>query len=89
MALTAKEARRIRNAVERVANEKGVAQTWTKGEIDAAVEAIESRWDAAGTQSALSSDIETAAPGVFTVPQKKYLAAFWLIMRGAREKGAI
>lgn len=89
MALTRQEKRRIRNAVERIANDKGVSQTWSKPEIDAAVEAIESRWDAAGTQNAIASDMEAAAPGVFTNAQKKYLAAFWLIMRGERERELI
>jgi len=89
MALSKLEKRRIRNAVERVANDKNVPQTWSKPQIDAAVEAIESRWDTPGTQTALGNDMEAAAPGVFTNAQKKYLAAFWLIMRGERERKAI
>ena len=89
MALTPKEQRRIRNGIEKVANEKGVSQTWSKAEVHAAVQAVEDRWDAAGTQIALSTDIEAAAPGVFTNPQKKHLAAFWLIMRGERERGLL
>ena len=89
MALSNQERRKIRNAVERIANSKSVPITWEKPEINAAVEAIETRWDAPGTQSALSSDIETAASGVFTNAQKKHLAAFWLIMRGERERKLI
>ncbi len=41
MALTPLERRKIRNSVERTTNAKGVQQTWTKPQIDAAVEAIE------------------------------------------------
>lgn len=89
MDLTDQEKRRLRNAIEKVANDKGTSQTWSKSEINAAVQAIEDRWDAPVTQSALSSDIEGAAPGVFTNAQKKHLAAFWLIMRGERERGLI
>ena len=87
--MTAQEKRRIRNAVERVSNEKGVPQKWKKPEINAAIEAIEARWDAASTQSALASDMEAAAPGVFSNAEKGYLAAFWLIARGARERELI
>jgi len=89
MAFSSEELRRVRNAVEKVANDKGVPQTWSKPEINAAIQAIEDRWDAAGTQAALSADIEAAAPAVFTAAQKKYLAAFWLIGRGQRERGLI
>ncbi len=89
MALTPLERRKIRNSVERTTNAKGVQQTWTKPQIDAAVEAIEARWDATSTQNAIRSDIEAAAPGVFTRGQKKHLVAFWLILRGGRERGAL
>ena len=89
MALTPQERRRLRNAVEKVSNDKNVPQTWTKNEINAAVEAIEDRWDAVGTQIAIGNDMEAAAPGVFTNAQKRYLAAFWLILRGERERGLI
>ena len=89
MALTAQEETGIRNAIEKIAYEKGVPVTWVKSEINGAVGAIEDRWDAASTQTALSNDIEAAAPGVFSNAEKKYIAAVWLIMRGKREREAL
>lgn len=89
MALTTQEKVRVRRLVARVAAEKGVPVHWRKQEIGDALDAIDARWDAAGTQSALANDIEAAAPSVFSAAEKSYLLAFWLIARGAREREAI
>ena len=89
MALTPQEQRRVRNAVELISNRKGVSQHWSKTQINAAVESLDDRWDAVATQTVLSSGIEAAAPGVFTNPEKKYITAFWLILRGERERELI
>lgn len=87
--LTDAERTWLRNQVERAAVRKGVEPHWLKDQLEAAAQAIEDRWDAAGTQTAISNDIEGAAPGVFSAAEKKYVAAFWLIMRGRREEANI
>ena len=84
--LTEQERRWVRNRVEVIANQRNVPITWLKSQINAGIQAIEDRWEAPGTQTALSNDIEAAAPGVFTAAEKKYLAAFWLIQKGRREE---
>lgn len=87
--LTDREKVELRNAVERLARRKQVPVAWLKDQIGDAFQAIEDRWEAPGTQTALANDIEAAAPGVFSTAQKRYLAAIWLIHKGRREEASI
>ena len=89
MALTAAELVRVRQLVAQAATKRGVSVHWLKAQINAALNAVDARWDAPGTQTALSNDIEAAAPGVFSVAEKRFLLAFWLITRGNREEAAL
>ena len=56
-----------RNECER----SGIGINYTKAQVNAALQAVEDRLTSAGTKTALSADIETAAPGVFTAAQKR------------------
>ena len=68
-----------RNAVS-----DGIAETFTKPQANAALQAIEDWWVA--NQAALSSAIDVAvAPFAFTNLQKRTLAKMWL--RGRFERG--
>ena len=84
--LSAEERAALRRMVARLAEQKGVPVRWTKANIDAAMQAIENRWELAATKTAISNDIEAAAPGVFTVAQKRYLTTFWLLQKAGREE---
>ena len=86
MPLTAIDKTEVRQRIARIATRKGVAVHWLKSQINAAMDAIDARWDAVGTQSAVNLDIETAAPGVFTTAEKRFLRTAWLIHRGNQEE---
>lgn len=51
----------------------GRTSTWNKPQVNAAIQAIEDRLQA--SKSILNSDIESAAPGIFTVAQKRIIFA--------------
>lgn len=51
----------------------GYTTTATKTQMNEALQALETRLT--GAKTALNSDIENAAPGVFSVPDKKLLVA--------------
>ena len=59
-------------------------QTWTKAQVNAALQALEDRLRLAGTQTTLSNDIEAAAPGIFTIQQKQTLFGVWCYTAAAR-----
>lgn len=59
-------------------------QSWTKAQANAALQAIEDRLRLAATQTALSADIELAAPGVFSGPQKQLLFGVWCYTAAVR-----
>ena len=84
--LTSTELAAVRRRVAAKANEKGVPIHWVKGQINAALQAIEDRWEAASTKTATSNDIEAAAPGVFNVAEKKFLVGYWLEDKARREE---
>ena len=46
----------------------GAHPTWTKPQVSAALDAITARLDSA--KGVINTEIEAAAPGAFTVPQK-------------------
>lgn len=50
--------------------------THTKTQVNAAFQAIEDRFEA--VRASFGTAIETAAPGVFSGPQKIALVKFWL-----------
>lgn len=52
-------------------------QHWSKAEVNAGLQAIEDRLRAAGTQNAISNDIEAVVPGVFDGEQKRLLMGTW------------
>ena len=69
------------------ANDKE-ASSWTKAQIYAAFQAVETRLEASATQTAISGDIETAAPGVFSAPQKRLIFLIVCLLK-ARQVGLI
>lgn len=79
--LTARELAAIRRKLA----QQFVPVTWTKPEINAAVQAVEDRLVA--SKSVIAGDIETAAPGLFNGPQKKAIAAY-AVLRYASGEGA-
>jgi hypothetical protein len=60
--------------------------TWNSTIIDAALQAVEDYFEATA-KAGLNSAIETAAPGVFTGPQKKLLIAYFIMQKASREGG--
>jgi len=56
--------------------------TWTKPQVNAALQAIEDWWEA--NRASLGTAIEAAAPGKFTVAQKKALGKYWLWQKYGR-----
>ncbi len=87
--LTDDELSELRQWVERLADEKNAAIVWDRPQIDAAMQAIEDRLEQASTKTALSNDIEAAAPGVFTNTHKNYLLALFYIQKGRRARAAL
>lgn len=79
--LTPEELRVIRNAIEKRVNGFGV--NYTKAQINAAAQAIEDRLQ--NSKTVLNNDIESAAPGVFNVPQKKLILAYVALRFAAGE----
>lgn len=57
--------------------------TWTKPQVNAALQAIEDRFEA--VRASFGVAIETAAPGVFSPAQKVRLVKFWLRQKFGRE----
>lgn len=45
--------------------------TWTKAQVNAAVQAVVDLLQSPSSRSAVSSEIETAAPGVFNATEKQ------------------
>jgi len=60
-------------------------QTWTKPQLNAALQAVEDQMASPGTRSAIGNAIEAAAPGVFTVPMKETVFAVWCITYARRQ----
>ena len=58
--------------------------TWTKAQVNAALQAIEDRLRLAATQTTIANDIEAAAPGVFSAAQKSRLFGVWCFSAAAR-----
>ena len=69
----------------RIINNNTAEQSWTKPQIRAAFQAIEDRVLAPGTKQAIANDIEAAAPGVFTGPQKELLFMAWTTIYARRQ----
>jgi len=74
--LTAEDLRRVRNGMEK---EFPGAVVWSKSEINAAAQAVEDFIEANKVQ--IGTDIETAAPTVFTSAQKKKLGAYYFLVK--------
>lgn len=77
--LTNDEKRKIRNAVERKANENDIPISWVKGAINEAAQAIEDAISDPAFQISVSDDIDTATSAysiTFTNQEKKWLFAF-------------
>ena len=73
--LTVKELAAIRNRLEE--SMRGSAIPYTAPQVNAASQAVEDRLVA--SKSVINGDIEGAAPGVFTVPQKKIILAYTVL----------
>lgn len=65
---------------QRIAKETDV--TWLKPQINAALQAIEDKWEA--DRAGYAAAIEAAAPGVFTLAQKKLLGKHWLQLKSSK-----
>ncbi len=63
-------------------------QSWTKPQVNAALQAIEDLMVQPSTRTAVSNAIEAAAPSVFDVAQKELLFAVWSLTY-ARRQGLI
>jgi hypothetical protein len=58
--------------------------SWTKAEVNAALQALEDWFDTSGRADAAAA-MEAAAPGVFTNPQKRLIGKYWLLQKSGRE----
>lgn len=56
--------------------------TWSKGQINVALQAVEDQFEA--DKGRYTGAIETAAPGVFNLAQKKDIVRFWLRQKFGR-----
>lgn len=59
--------------------------TWTKTQVSAAMQALENDWNTFLTRA--NTDIETAVPGVFTIPQKALILRTFLAQKVRRDGG--
>ncbi len=84
--LSPMELAELRRRVAKKASENHISISWVKSQINTALQSIEDRWEAPATQQALSSDIETAAPGVFSSAEKRFLSRYWLQQKAEREE---
>ncbi|MGI9489096.1 MAG: hypothetical protein ACR2RF_25065 [Geminicoccaceae bacterium] len=71
--LTAEELTELRQGA---ANDS-ITLAWTKTNINAALQAIEDWWETTAKLDA-ATEIETAAPGVFSNPEKKLIGKWWM-----------
>ena len=77
--LTATEAAEVRQQMARGV----VPLTWTKGQCDTALQAIEDWFEA--NRPSLAAAMEAAAPGIFVAVQKKRMVAYYLLQKFRRE----
>ena len=87
--LTPTELDKLRNKAERLANAKGLPIAYVKAEINAALQAIEDKWESNSIKQQFSSAIDAATIFAFTNRQKKVLGAFWLEQKAGREEISI
>lgn len=74
MALTTAGHDKARHLVSLKADSAGIPARWTKAEINAVMDALETWIEAPAQQSAISGEIDTAAPGpAFTGAEKRFL----------------
>lgn len=59
-------------------------QTWTKPQVNAALDALDDWFETSG-RAAAGAAIEAAVPGVFTGPQKRVIGKYWLATRSGLE----
>jgi hypothetical protein len=59
-------------------------QTWTRVQVDAALQAVEDRMRLTSTENAIGGDIESAAPGLFNAAQKRLLFGVWCVSAARR-----
>ena len=78
---TAQRLAKMRQAMSKL----GTA-TYVKADVNVAVQAIEDLMQAQG-RTAIFGAIETAAPGVFTNPQKARLFRVWVERRFGQDRG--
>jgi len=78
--LTDLEKQELRSALNRNLD----TQTWTRAQVDAALQAVEDRMGLASTSTAIGGDIETVAPGVFNAAQKQLLFGVWCVSAARR-----
>lgn len=83
--LTDVEKLKIRRAAARKAVELGVPVVWVKAEMAGAAQAVEDVLDSAALQTSINSAIEGAAPGLFSVAQKRWLVALVMEVKYTRD----
>ncbi len=74
--LTIEQLTELRQGVER---ENDIA-TWSKADLNAAVQAIEDKWGTIQAELSTAIDVATAAL-VFSNPMKKKIGKYWLRQR--------
>lgn len=63
--------------LESLAQDRGYSIDYVKSSVSAAVQALEDEYET-NVRTQFSTAIETAAPGIFTNPQKKVIGKAWL-----------
>lgn len=69
---------------QRVAATGAIPVTYTKPQINAAVQAVEDYFETTA-RAGISAAIEAVEPGTFTAAQKRQIAKMWLFQKYGRE----
>jgi hypothetical protein len=80
MALTPEQRVQVRQLLAQA----GIPITYTKPQIDAVADALDTWWITTGRPSGAAA-IEAAVPGVFTAQQKLAIGKVWLLIRAGIE----
>lgn len=83
--LTDAEKIKIRRAVARKAVAMNIPVAWVKSELHDSVQAVEDVLSSAALQTSINNAIEGAAPGLFTVAQKRWLVALAMEVKYTRD----
>jgi hypothetical protein len=81
--LTEDEKAQVRQFIQKKANKEGVPISWIKDNLNAASQAFEDELNSCKPD--LAAAIETAAPGVFDGPEKKWIGAMVLYINYVKD----